>query len=162
MVANPSLDMAKEALRRGERDAAREALLELTSAQPTFSEGWLWLAAASVAADDKRTYLRQALELAPHDRRVVAALRALGETVAEPGIPTSAPTSAVAPGASFETGAPAATGGAAAAVAALPASPLAVPHFSATGVQAPRVFPWRLIALVCVLLLLLPLGLMLV
>ncbi len=164
MAADPSLDMAIQALSHGDRDAAMEALLQLTAAQPSVSDVWLWLAAASVAPDEKRMYLRQALELAPKDRRVVAALGKLGETVGVPEAPTatSAPAAIPAAAAQSASTSPVLASPAAVLEAPLVTSPLAVARFSATGVQAPRMVPWRLIILVGVLVLLIPLGILLV
>ncbi|PLS77152.1 MAG: hypothetical protein CYG59_25370 [Chloroflexi bacterium] len=173
MAAHQSLDSAIQALRNGDRDTARELLQQLTEAEPLLPEGWLWLAAASDNAEAKLAHLRQAQSLKPHDRRIVAGLRAMDEPGGAPmaaGTPAGeahpdvrfAPpvveaqpinvASAPAPAAEVQP----ASVGATSPAAGLP-NPLAMPRFVATGVHTRRPIPWSLVALVCVVVLLIPL-----
>ena len=158
MAAHQSLDSAIQALRNGDRDTARTLLHQLTEAEPLLFDGWLWLAAASDDAKAKRTYLRQALALNPHDARVIAGLRALGETVSEPVVAPAPPQAAEADVVPVDAVAEPQLKKSAAKVApAIASSPLAMPRFVATDVRAPRPIPWSMIALACVVVLLIPL-----
>jgi thioredoxin-like negative regulator of GroEL len=145
-MATASLEQAIQALRSGERDPARRMLLELSEAEPTRPEVWLWLAGATDDAEWKRTYLRRVLALNPQEQRAVAALQKLG--VAH-DVPQLAPVVTTTP--RIEKSA-----------SATPTNVFAAPRFAATGVRARRSIPWTLLALLCAVAVLIPLTLWLI
>jgi hypothetical protein len=131
-------------------------LLQFTEAEATRADGWLWLAAASVDESEKRDYLQRALTLDPHDSRIIAGLRALGVEVQLPAQTTVV--ESVAAVAVEEEEANVIDGPR----VESPANLLTPPRFATTGVRAPRAIPWTLIALVCMLVLLIPVTLWIV
>ena len=159
MAAHQALDSAIQALRNGERDTALTLLHQLTEAEPLWSDGWLWLAAASDTSEVKLAHLRQAHALNPHDARVVAGLRALGENVSDPAVAVPIPGSTATNVASSTSVAESKPEKSAAAKTTWSVSPnpLVMPRFVATDVRAARPIPWPMIALMCLVLLLIPL-----
>lgn len=152
-MSTPALEQAIHSLRNGDRAAAQTLLLQLTAEQPALAEGWLWLAAVSEDATQKRSHLQQALALNPQDPRAAAALRALGdapqpapltEMPAEPAQPAQALPLVEVPKLKLPS-----------------IDPLAQPRFVTTGVQSRHV-PWTLIALICAIVVLIPLTLWLI
>lgn len=152
-----TLQHAIQALRNGDRVAARTALHQFTTDHPLEVDGWLWLAAATDDLADKRTYLQQTLALQPEDRRVVAALRTLD------GAPAAAATVTTPLPITSDTTLSSHQPAAAVNEAETSRNPLVVPRFVPTGVRTRRPIPWRLIALAsAILMLLVPLTLLLV
>ena len=145
MSAETALLDAIQAIRSGDQSTARTMLLDLTTAEPHQPDSWLWLAAVTHESDEKLVHLRRAHSLAPDDRRIIAGLRALGDTVAEPmpAAPLEQPATFARP-AEVEP--------------KVVAGPMALPHFAPTGVRSRRPLPWRLIALVCLAMVLMPLA----
>ena len=151
MAVDPSLAHAIQTLRAGDRNAARTILSELTQNEPLLSEGWLWLAAASDDPAQKRTYLRQVLALNPADQRAEAGLRVLDRQAAatsstpEAGAIIPVVTTTQAPEKLFT-----------------PPSRYAKPQFVAIEERKRWPIPPAFIALICALILLIPLTLLLI
>lgn len=141
MATDVALQQAIQALRAGDRVAARAMLHTLTADQPSQLDGWLWLAAASDAAADKHTYLQRALNINPADPRVLAALRALNTAPTAPTMTDAAAQPVAAPAIAPEP-----------TPSKPPAHPLAAPRFVATGVRTRSPIAWRLVALLSLLL----------
>jgi hypothetical protein len=152
MSAEVSLEQAIQSLRAGDHETARTILRQLAHTESPSPDVWLWLAAASDDPEQKRTCLEQVLSLNPDDQRAQAALRALEKSTATVPQPTTTPaatastTSITQPTASETPKLP-------------PPRPLARPQFAVTGVRARRPIPWRFVALVVALVMLIPITL---
>lgn len=146
MATDVALQQAIQALRTGDRAAARTMLQTLTETRPSEVDGWLWLAAASDDVDHKRTSLLRAQALSANDGRVLAALRALDAAPAAAPDLDQVPTPVLA--ADATSAAPPTP-----AQPAAPQHPLAAPRFVTTGVRSRPLISWQILALATLLLL---------
>lgn len=151
-MAGSDLEQAIAALRTGDRDGAHSILQQLTADDPQLAANWLWLAAATHDPAQKRSHLHHAFALDPHDQRVIAGLRALGETVESPAVSASPQPELLVSPPALAASEPKLT----------TTHLLTKPAFVSTGVRARRPVSWLAIALACLIVVLIPLMLRLI
>ncbi|HLV44828.1 MAG TPA: hypothetical protein VKY39_07710 [Aggregatilineales bacterium] len=93
MVSNldATLQQAIDAVQSGQREEAKQLLLEVLRVNPRSEAAWLWMSAAVQTRTERVRCLQQALEINPRNEKVIQALQALGIEVAPPPPPEPEP-----------------------------------------------------------------------
>jgi tetratricopeptide (TPR) repeat protein len=86
-----------DALKRGERDKARQLLAQSAALDPTEEDTFIWLAAAVTDPEEKREALQQILDINPDNASAKAELLALGTEKPQPTTSTPSRTSTTKP-----------------------------------------------------------------
>lgn len=86
MDEKQALQLAREALRQGDRQAGQRLLMQVLRANPRSETAWLWLSVVVADPSRKKDCLERVLRINPHNEAAKQRMRAL---VAEHGLPMS-------------------------------------------------------------------------
>lgn len=91
--ARDLIDTGVKALKAGNKDQARDLLMQAVTVDQYSEDGWLWLSAVVDSPEDQRTCLENVLAINPNNERAQRGL----EQLSKPGRMTPTPPSAPAP-----------------------------------------------------------------
>lgn len=75
------------AVKRGDRATARKLLSQVIQQDERNEKAWMWLAATSANADERRKFLLKVLEINPNNQRAQQAMASLAMQASEPSAP---------------------------------------------------------------------------
>jgi hypothetical protein len=78
------LEDAKQAVKAGDLERARELLSAYFKVNPRNAEAWIWMSTAVTSEKERLLCLKRALSLDPQNKTAVLGLRLMGEKIGAP------------------------------------------------------------------------------